>query len=97
MKLNIKLIAIFLATALVLIEGYLITSSILDKINQDNKIQSYCGLKCEYNPDSFLWEFSGNSYTKGFTTRTECFNYCSKVKQGFVASLLNSILEIIER
>ena len=97
MKMNIKSIAIFLAIALVLIEAYLITSSILDKVNENNAIQSYCGIKCDYNPRSFLWEFSGENYTKGFTTEAECFNYCSKVKQGFTASLLNSILNIIKK
>ena len=97
MKINIKLLAILLAFALVLIEVYLITSSILDKVNENNAVQSYCGIKCEYNPASFLWEFSGENFTKGFTTREECFNYCSKVKQGFTASLLNSILDIIKK
>lgn len=97
MKINIKFIAIFLAIALVLIEAYLITSSILDKVNENNAIQSYCGIKCDYNPISFLWEFSGDNYIKGFTTRQECFNYCSQVKQGFAASLLNSFLDIIKK
>lgn len=94
MKINIKIIAIFLAIALVVIEVYLITSSLLDKVNQNNAIQSYCGIKCDYNPNSFLWEFSGDNFTKGFTTRQECFKYCSDVKQGFAASLLNSILNL---
>lgn len=88
---------IFLAIALVLIEGYLIASYILDKINNNNEIQSYCGVKCDYNPSTLAWEFSGDSYTKGFTTREECFNYCSKVKQGFTASLLNSVLKIFKK
>ena len=97
MKFNIKIIAIFLAVALVLIEGYLIASSVLDKINNDTQIQNFCSAKCDYNPDSFLWEFSNDTTTKGFTTRDECFKYCSQVKQGFAASLLNSVFNLIKK
>ena len=96
MKINIKLLAIFLAIALILIEGYLIASYMLDKANTKNEIQSYCGLKCSYNSGSLTWEFSGETFTKGFTTREECFNYCSKSRQGFTASILNSILNIFK-
>jgi hypothetical protein len=86
-----------LAAALVLIEVYLITSSILDKTNENNQIQVYCGEKCNYNPDSLLWEFTGENFTKGYTTRQECFNYCSKVKQGFAASILDAIFGAFKR
>lgn len=94
---KIKIIAIFLAIALVLIEGYLITSSILEKVNDDNQIQNFCQAKCNYNPASFLWEFSGETYTKGFTTRQECFYHCAKVKQGFAASFLGAILNFFKK
>jgi len=97
MKINIKLLAIILAIALVLFEAYLIASYILDKTNKNNEVQSYCVIKCDYNQSSLLWEFSGDTFTKGFTTKEECFNYCSKVKQGFTASLLNSILNLIKK
>jgi hypothetical protein len=96
MKIKIKIVAIFLAIALVLIEGYLIASSILDKANENNAVQTYCSVKCEYNPATFLWEFTGDNYTKGFTTRNECFKHCSDVKLGFTASLLNSVLKIVK-
>ncbi len=84
MKFKIKSLAISLVAALVLIEGYLIVSSILDNYNENNQTQNYCVQKCDYNPSSFLWEFTGDNFTKGFKTREECFNYCTKVKQGFV-------------
>jgi len=91
---KIKIILIFLVFSLVLIEVYLIASSVLDKVDLNNKIQSFCGEKCDYNPSSLLWEFSGETFTKGFTTRNECFNYCSRVKQGFTASIFSAILGI---
>ena len=103
---KIKYLAIFLAIALVVIEIYLITSSIIDKYNNENIIRSYCETKCVYNPASFLWEFSGENIMKGYTTREECFVYCGKVKQGFVfnfienfnyASVLDSIKNIFSK
>jgi len=97
MEKKIKLLAFFLAFALVLIECYLIASSALDSINTNNELQSYCGQKCDYNPDSLMWEFSSDTITKGFTTRNECFGYCSKVKEGYAASLLNSVLNIFKK
>ena len=96
MKINIKIIAIFLALALVLIETYLIASSIVESSNTNSQIQSYCSEKCDYNPGSFLWEFSSDTYTKGFTTREECFNFCSKAKQGFVYNFLQSSTASLE-
>jgi len=97
MKINFKIISIFLAIALVLIEVYLIASSITDKTKENNQIQSFCSIKCEYNPSSLLWEFTGETYTKGFTTRQECFNYCAQVKQGFAASFLNAFSNIFKK
>jgi hypothetical protein len=76
------LILIFVL-ALVVIEGYLITTSVLDKISQDKSVQSFCVQKCNFNQTSSFWEFSGENAIKGFTTKDECFNYCSKVKMGF--------------
>jgi len=81
---NIKKIIIFiLAIGLVFGESYLIASLIIDKMNKVEDVQNFCQLKCNYNPDSSYWEFSGEYSTKGFTTENECFNYCSKVRQGF--------------
>jgi hypothetical protein len=106
MKTIIKLLAVILAVALVLIETYLIISSIIDKNNENNQIQSFCAIKCDYNPSSLLWEFSGDTATRGFTTRDECFSYCSKVKQGFAfnfiqkyntASIINAVKKIFGR
>ena len=97
MKLNIKVISIFLVVALILIECYLIVSSAIDSNNQNNNIQDYCSIKCNYDPGSLMWEFSGDTYSKGFTTKEECFSYCSKVRQGFTASLLNAFLNIIKK
>lgn len=96
MKINIKILAIILVIILILIEVYLIATYILDKSATKNEIQNYCGVKCSYNPSSLNWEFSGDTFTKGFTTKEECFNYCSKIKQGFTASFLNSILDLIK-
>ena len=92
-----RILVICLISALVLIEGYLIISSYAEKREEGNKIQIFCQAKCKYNPGSFLWEFSGDTYVKGFTTREECFNHCSKVKQGFVASILNGLVNLIKR
>lgn len=104
MKINIKLLAIFLAIALVLIEAYLITSSVLDKNNENNQIQSFCTQKCGYEPSAQMWQFSGDSGIKGFTTKEGCFGYCSKVKMGFayilessVADFLGSVKNIFKR
>ncbi|MCX6722647.1 MAG: hypothetical protein NT094_01090 [Candidatus Staskawiczbacteria bacterium] len=97
MKINIKILAIILVIILILIEGYLITSYILDEANTNNELQNYCGAKCSYSPSSLMWEFSGETFTKGFTTKEECFNYCSKVKQGFAASLLEAILNLTKK
>ena len=97
MKINLKTVGIFLAITLVIMEGYLIVSSVLEKVNNDNQLSDFCSAKCDYNPSSLLWEFSADTVSKGFTTREECFSYCSKVEQGFAASVLNSILNIIKK
>jgi hypothetical protein len=81
---NFKSIVIFiLVLALVLGEGYLIVSVVMAKINTEKDVENFCTQKCNYSQDSFLWEFSGEYSNKGFTTENECFNYCSKVRQGF--------------
>jgi len=92
-----KVLVISLAVVLVLIELYLIASSVIDKNKETNQIQSFCSARCKYDPSSFLWEFSGDTFTKGFTTRDECFNYCSKAKQGFVYNFLENATASINR
>ena len=77
-----------MALSLVLIEVYLIASSIIEKNNEAKVLESYCKARCDYNPENLLWEFSGDGITKGFTTENECFNYCSLVKQGYVYTIL---------
>ena len=92
---NWKIATMFLlVTALILIEGYLITSSIIDKEKEKKETQEFCQRKCDYNKDSFAWEFSGETVTKGFTTKEECFNYCGKVRLGFVASIYDGFIYV---
>lgn len=88
MKTTIKIMSLIVAFMLVLIEAYLITSSIIEKNNEAKAIEFYCQERCDYNPANLLWEFSGESIEKGFTTKDECLNYCSRIKQGFVYTFL---------
>ena len=78
-----KIITFFVVIALVLIEGYLITTSALDSIKEKREIQSFCEAKCTYSENSYFWEFSGESATRGFTTKSECLSYCERKTQGF--------------
>ncbi len=81
------IIILVIVLALVAIEGYLIVSSVLGKVNQDKDVQTYCAVKCGFNQNTSYWEFSGENGTKGFTTEEECFNYCSKFRMGFIGML----------
>lgn len=78
-----KIIVFFVVAALVLIEGYLIVTSVSDSIKEEKEIQSFCEAKCAYSENSYFWEFSGESATRGFTTKNECLNYCQRKTQGF--------------
>ena len=84
-----KVIISILILSLILIQGYLVTSIVLQKINQEADVKSYCNKRCAYNPSSFYWEFSGDYNTKGFTTEDECYDYCRKARTGFAYILQN--------
>jgi len=84
-----KVIISILILFLILLQGYLITSIVLGKINQEEDVKNYCSQRCAYNPTSFYWEFSGDYSTKGFTTEDECYNYCKKVRTGFAYIMQN--------
>jgi hypothetical protein len=79
-----KIFKPILVIALILIAGYLAFSLISENIAQKQDVQNFCSQKCSYNPSSLFWEFSGDNGTKGFTTKNECFGYCSQARQGFV-------------
>jgi hypothetical protein len=81
---SIKKIIIYLVVlGLVATEGYLLFTTISGNISSQNETTQYCGVKCNYNQNVLLWEFSGENATKGFTTKDECFKYCGEVKNGF--------------
>jgi len=80
-----NLLKYFLAVILVALEIYLVISLVGGNIVKKQEIEKNCEIKCAYNSNSYFWEFSGESATRGFTTKEECFNYCSKKEQGFVA------------
>ena len=84
-----KIFVIIVVVALVLIEGYLVISYAVDRTIQQQEVNAYCDAKCNFNPATSMWEFSGDYATKGFTTQNECYLYCSNVKQGFVSFLQN--------
>jgi hypothetical protein len=78
---------LILVLGLIVVEGYLISTSILEKMNQDKDVQSFCGQKCSFSESTSYWEFSGENGTKGFTTQNECLSYCSDVRRGFISIL----------
>ena len=82
-----KIIVFFIVAVLVLGEGYLIITSVADGMKEEKEIQSFCEAKCAYSENSYFWEFSGESATRGFTTKNECLSYCQRKTQGFVYSL----------
>lgn len=88
MKIN-KKIKYSLIVLLVLGEGYLVASSVLDKIKEEKDIELFCSQKCNYSSSSYFWEFSGEGATRGFTTKNECLNYCEKARQGFAFAIFN--------
>lgn len=77
------IIKFIIAIILVCAAGYLIYDLASENLAQKKDVQSFCTIKCNYNPTSFYWEFSADNGKKGFTTEDECFNYCSKVRMGF--------------
>lgn len=85
---KLKLLAFFLVIVLILIEGYLVSSSILEHYSEKKDVQTFCQIKCSYNQGSYLWEFVGETVSKGFTTKDECFNYCEKVRRGFIYAIV---------
>jgi len=78
-----KILIFLLVLGLIFAEGYLVVSIIMSEINTEKDVQVFCQQKCNYSQDSLFWEFSGEYSAKGFTTKEECFNYCSRVRQGF--------------
>jgi len=85
-----KFTTFLLLWALVLIEAYLITSSILEKRSLNEEVKNYCEARCSYNSQNMLYEFSGEGVMKGFTTENECFTYCAQVRQGYVYNVLST-------
>lgn len=79
------LVKYFLVIILVTAEIYLIISLVGGNISVKKEIEMTCEANCAFNSNSYFWEFSGESATRGFTTKEECFNYCSKKEQGFTA------------
>ena len=85
-----KITTFILLWALVVIEIYLISSSIIEKKSQDTEVKNYCEARCAYNAQNMLYEFSGEGIMKGFTTKNECYTYCAQVKQGYVYNILST-------
>jgi len=77
-----------LAVGLVCLGIYLVFDLVSSDIAQKQDVQNFCTQKCGYNPSSLYWEFAGDNGVKGFTTKTECFSYCSKTKMGFAYNLI---------
>jgi len=84
-----------LIIGLILVAGYLTYSLVSASLAQQRDVNSFCAQKCSYNPSSLFWEFSGDNGTKGFTTKDECFSYCSKVKLGFAYVLESSAADFL--
>ena len=85
-----KIIIFILVVGLISFEGYLVVSLFLGKTNQDKDVHNFCVEKCNYNPNSLYWEFSGDiNGVKGFTTEDECFSYCTRARQGFAYFITN--------
>ncbi len=94
---NIKaIVKYFLVLGLICLAGYLIFDLVSENIAQKKDVQIFCTQKCNYNQSSLYWEFSRDNGTKGFTTKDECFSYCSRVKEGFTASLFSAVLNLIK-
>jgi len=79
-----SLVKFFIVIFLVCLAGYLIFDLVSGNIARKKDVLVYCTEKCSYNQSSLFWEFSRDTGVKGFTTKDECFNYCSKSKEGFV-------------
>ena len=87
---NIKaLVKYFIVIVLVCLAGYLIFDLVSGDAAQKKDVLGYCTEKCSYNQSSLYWEFSRDTGVKGFTTKDECFNYCSQSREGFVYRLVS--------
>jgi len=84
-----KILKYFLIIGFICLAGYLTFDLISENIAQKTDVQNFCLQKCNYNESSLFWEFSGDSGVKGFTTKDECFSYCSKAREGFVLRFVN--------
>ena len=85
-----QVIKYILVVGLICFALYLTYSVISGNISQKNQEENYCTAKCNYSQYSHFWEFSGEYSTKGFTTKEECFNFCSRSFEGFVFRILDS-------
>ena len=99
-----KLIKHLIVIVLVVAEGGLLLSMVGENASKRKEIEKSCEQKCTYRQNSYMWEFSGENATRGFTTKDECNDYCIKFEQGFVyssilsaksfmGSLLNSVIK----
>lgn len=86
-----KLIKYFIVITLILVEGFLLISFVGEDAKERKEVEKFCDQNCEYNKNSYLWEFVGENISRGFTTKDECTDYCIDYKQGFVyTSLLDA-------
>jgi len=79
-----RILKYFLVIFLICFAGYLAYTLIMGNIAKNKDEQVFCAVKCNYSQYSYLWEFSGEDITKGFTTKDECLHYCSQEREGFV-------------
>lgn len=80
-----KLLKYSLALILVAVEIYFLSNYIIETFNDKDQIKKICKTKCAYDDNSYFWEYSGEGAVRGFTTKEECFNHCSRREQGFAA------------
>ena len=86
----LKVSKYFLIVVLICIASYFAFNLISNDAVQKNNEQVFCTSKCNYSQYSYLWEFSGEYSRKGFTTKDECFSYCSKSWEGFAYRVTKS-------
>ena len=87
MKSPLKYFLVIVFISLVVFEIYLLFSLVGENIEGKREIERICDAQCVYSSDSYLWEFVGEGAVRGFTTKDECFNYCSKKEMGFSATV----------
>jgi len=87
MKSLLKYFLVIVFISLVAFEIYLVFSLVGENIEGKREIEKFCDAKCVYSSNSYLWEFAGEGAVRGFTTKEECFNYCSKKEMGFPAMI----------